>query len=383
MTTATTERPTIQTPAVILAMVLTLAFIMVTGNLAGDKKVALLVIGFGLGVSLYHAAFGFTAAYRRAFQERDLSGIIAQGVMLVLAMMLFAPLLSNGATGSVAPIGVSMVLGAFIFGIGMQLAGACGSGTLFTVGGGSPRMVVALIFFTIGGFWGSLDLAWWRTFPEMGGISLGQELGYGPAVALQTFVIIAICYGLYKSGFTIKRPLWWNGTFSYENLLRGPWPLLLSAILLALFNWATLLVAGHPWSITWAYALWGAKIATSFGWDATTSGFWATGFQANALKNSVFLDTTSVMNFAIIIGAFTAAALAGKMALNFKLPWRSWLAAVIGGLLLGYGSRLAYGCNIGAFFSGIASTSVQGWVWIIVALLGNAVGVRLRPWFQL
>jgi uncharacterized membrane protein YedE/YeeE len=30
-----------------------------------------------------------------------------------------------------------MVFGAFLFGIGMQLAGGCASGTLFTVGGGA------------------------------------------------------------------------------------------------------------------------------------------------------------------------------------------------------------------------------------------------------
>jgi uncharacterized membrane protein YedE/YeeE len=51
--------------------------------------------------------------------------------------------------------------------------------------------------------------------------------------------------------------------------------------------------------------------------------------------------------------------------------------------LLGYGARLAYGCNIGAFFSGIASTSLHGWVWIVAAVLGNIIGVRLRPLLRL
>jgi hypothetical protein len=50
---------------------------------------------------------------------------------------------------------------------------------------------------------------------------------------------------------------------------------------------------------------------------------------------------------------------------------------------MGYGARIAYGCNIGAFFSGVASTSLHGWAWIIAALGGNAMGVRLRPWFGL
>ena len=59
------------------------------------------------------------------------------------------------------------------------------------------------------------------------------------------------------------------------------------------------------------------------------------------------------------------------------------LAAVLGGLLLGYGARLAYGCNIGAYFSGIASSSVHGWLWLVSAFLGSMLGTYLRPWFGL
>jgi uncharacterized protein len=56
---------------------------------------------------------------------------------------------------------------------------------------------------------------------------------------------------------------------------------------------------------------------------------------------------------------------------------------VIGGVLLGYGARLAYGCNIGAYFSGIASSSLHGWLWFAAALAGSVVGTRLRPLFGL
>ena len=59
------------------------------------------------------------------------------------------------------------------------------------------------------------------------------------------------------------------------------------------------------------------------------------------------------------------------------------IAAVIGGLLPGVGARMAYGCNIGAFFSGVASFSLHGWIWILFALPGNWVGVQLRPLFGL
>ncbi len=76
-----------------------------------------------------------------------------------------------------------------------------------------------------------------------------------------------------------------------------------------------------------------------------------------------------------------AASLAGRFAPSLRIPLRSLAAAVLGGLLLGYGARIAYGCNIGAYFSGIASGSLHGWLWLVAAFAGNAVGVRLRPFF--
>jgi hypothetical protein len=52
-------------------------------------------------------------------------------------------------------------------------------------------------------------------------------------------------------------------------------------------------------------------------------------------------------------------------------------------VLLGIGAVLGMGCNISAYLGGIASGSLHGWVWIVPALAGNAVGVRLRPLFGL
>jgi len=361
-------------------------FFLKQGN---AKLVMLLPIGLGLGISLYHAAFGFTAAYRRAIVEKDLSGISAQIIMLVLAMVLFAPVLAAGEIfghrvgGAVAPVGLSMAFGAFIFGLGMQLAGGCGSGTLFTAGGGNARMLVVLVFFCVGGFWGTLDLHLWQQLPDMGRVSLGKTLGWGIAIPLQIGVLVLVYRGLRYMGASNQRPLWPTGGLTFRTLLTGPWPLLLSAVLLAVFNWLTLLIAGHPWSITWAFALWGAKTATTFGWDPMSSGFWTGGFQERALNRSVLADVTSVMNVGIMLGALSAASLAGKVAPNLRMGWRPLIAAILGGLLLGYGARLAYGCNIGAFFSGIASTSLHGWVWIIAALIGNWLGIKLRPVFSL
>ena len=58
-----------------------------------------------------------------------------------------------------------------------------------------------------------------------------------------------------------------------------------------------------------------------------------------------------------------------------------WLVALVAGLLLGYSSRLAFGCNVGAMLSGISTGSVHGWIWVPLAFAGTLVGLRIRRHF--
>jgi hypothetical protein len=350
---------------------------------------ALLMIGGLLGVSLYHGAFGFTAAYRHAIMRRDVSGMTAQLIMIGLASLLFAPALAAGAVfgrpvaGAVAPVSLQVAVGSFLFGLGMQLAGGCGSGTLYTLGGGSTRMGVTLVAFCAGGFLGSLDMGRWAAAPGLGGVSLIDHFGWQGALGLQFGALLLLWLGLrWWARGREQRPLW-DGAFDWRRLIAGPWPLLLSAGLLAVLNWLTLLIAGHPWSITWAFTLWGAKVASALGWDPATSAFWSSGFPAQALAGSVVQDVTSIMDIGILLGALTAAGLAARFAPAARLSWRPLMGAILGGLLMGYGARIAFGCNIGAFFSGAASTSLHGWLWILCAIPGTWLGVRLRPLFGL
>jgi uncharacterized membrane protein YedE/YeeE len=148
-------------------------------------------------------------------------------------------------------------------------------------------------------------------------------------------------------------------------------------------NIATLLRAGRPWGVTSAFALWGSKIVATAGVDVTAWPYWQSPARAAEWQAGILADPTSVMNFGIVLGALAAAGLAGRFAPVWRVPARSLLAAAIGGLMLGYGARIAYGCNIGAYFSGISSSSVHGWLWFAAAFAGNAFGTRLRPFFGL
>jgi hypothetical protein len=155
----------------------------------------------------------------------------------------------------------------------------------------------------------------------------------------------------------------------------------LGAIALAILNFLTLIISGQPWRITWGFALWSAKIATIFGWNPNSSPFWSGKTQLEALSGSVFADITSVMNISIILGALLAAALAGRLVPKTQITPNIIASTLLGGLMMGYGALNAFGCNVNAFFGGIASTSLHGWVWIIFALGGSLIGARLRPIF--
>lgn len=367
------------------------ALVLATVALAGQdwRRAALVPVGALLGMSLYHGAFGFTSAYREAIRHRQVGGVLAQLVMLGLAMLLFAPVLArgeafgHGVTGAVAPAGLQVAIGSFLFGLGMQLGGGCGSGTLYTVGGGSTRMVVTLAAFCAGAFLGSLDMGRWAALPGPGAVSLATELGYGRALALQLAVLAALWLALRRWGRGVRQRPLWGQKLSWRGVLAGPWPLLLSAAMLALLNLATLLIAGHPWTVTWAFTLWGAKAAMALGWDPASSAFWAGGWTGGQLRRSILEDNISIIDLAIIGGALLAAAMAGRFAPLLRVPPKALVAALLGGLLMGYGARLSYGCNIGAFFSGVASFSLHGWLWIACALPGTWLGIRLRPLFGL
>jgi uncharacterized membrane protein YedE/YeeE len=355
------------------------------------RQAALFVVGALLGLALYHAAFGFTSSWRVFIADGRGAGLRAQMIMLAVGVALFFPALSAGTlfgnpvSGLVSPAGTSVIIGAFMFGIGMQLGGGCASGTLYTVGGGSTRMIVTLIAFIAGSVIATAHMPFWSALPHLEPISLVKTLGLAPALLLNwvVFALIAAVTVVVEKRRHGRLVAPQSPPDRASTWLRGPWPLVAGALALVLLNFATLALAGRPWGVTSAFALWGAKAASFIGIDTASWAFWSTKANAAALAAPISKDVTSVMDIGIVLGAMLAAALAGRYAPVWRVPLRSLAAAVVGGLLLGYGARLAYGCNIGAYFSGIVSGSLHGWLWLVAAFLGNVFGTRLRPLFGL
>jgi len=379
MSTATLETPAVAaTPrhdwpfliAAVLATAVLVALVVLDGQPA---SAALILLGFVLGVAFLKTEFSFTAAWRHFLVRGEAGGLLAALLLIAVAATVIVPVsaLVPGFGGAIAPIGPSLVIGAFVFGIGMQLANGCGSGTLYTAGGGSGRMLIALALFIVGSVIGSLHLP---AFLALGGVDPILASNYfgpwgGLAATLASIALVALAIALVarRRGASFRpRPA-----------------LIVGAVLIGMISIGVFLAGHHPWSVTFGFTVWGAKIAALFGFDFSHAEFWQWAGPKRALGESILSDTSSLTDLGMIFGAMAAAAAAKPFARGAWPPSRSLLAAAIGGLLMGWGARIGFGCNIGAFVGGVASGSLHGWVWFAAALGGCAIGIRLRPAFGL
>ena len=385
--------PVQQTPLLVGAGLST-ALVIAVAVSEGSAKAAVAGVGIALGVALFHSRFGFTSAWRQLVAVGQGRGLQAHMLMLAIALVGFSVIIENGkgffgvtTGGYVAPITLGLLVGAFLFGIGMQLGGSCASGTLFATGSGQLGVLITLVGFVAGSGLGVAGFDFWngdgpgaRKIADS--FSFTARYGtFGGTVAV--LAIIGAVAFVAEAVIRRRQPPQIESVpaaAGYARILRGSWPLWVGAIALALLNIGVLLVTGRPWGVTSAFRLWASKILDGVGVDVGSWSFWA---DRPGLRESLFADNTSVANFGIIVGALSASAAAGQFALVRRVPSRQIVAGLAGGLLMGYGATFAAGCNIGAYFSGVASGSAHGWVWAIFALIGTWVGLQVRPLFGL
>ena len=357
-----------QSPRRALLVVAVLAAWMLTTWFAGLRQGFLFLIGVGLGGTLASVAFGFTTGWRVWIRQRDPTGLLAQFLAISLAMVVSIPLIAahpNELTGAVGPLSTSVIIGAFVFGAAMQVTDGCGSGTLYKAGLGNVISIAVLPGFIAGSFLGAAHLEWWLQLGSLGPLTVQQFVGTTPAVLLQLAVFGALAVLAWRSRRQLN--VRWRG--------RG---IFIAAVVLALFAIANLVVAGQPWGIVYGLGLWGAKIASALGWDLSTNAYWGRAPQLAQIAAPLIDDVTSITNLGLLLGSFVVASWRGNAFPPASPTGKQWFASIATGLVLGYSSRLAFGCNIGAYFSGIASGSLHGWAWFACAFAGSIVGVRLR-----
>ena len=333
--------------------------------IAGLRYGLMIAIGLGFGAILEGLRFGFAGPWRAMILRRDPAGIWAQLLAIGIVALFALPLIdshSGEVNAATAPIGYAMVLGAFVFGAAMQIVLGCGSGTLVNAGSGNIVSLIALPFFAFGSFAGAFNLSWWT---GLGALPPQNLSGWeGTLATLLTLSCVAAF-------------LWWKAE---PQLRRLPKKLILAAFSLAILALFNLIVSGQPWGVVYGLGLWVAKGAYYSGIDLSGSFFWTATGSVERIQASVLTDYTSLTNIGLIAGAFLVAFWRNGLSQPApKLAMSGWVYAAAAGFLMGYAARLAFGCNVGAFFSGISTGSLHGWVWFAVAFMGSYLGIYLRP----
>ena len=333
------------------------------------RQALLFLIGIGMGAALAGARFGFTTGWRQLIESKDPRGVTGQIVLLALAAILAIPMLARfpELTAALGPPSISLLIGAFVFGLTMQIADGCGSGTLYKAGLGISFNMTILPLFAVGSFLGSVHLGDWLSLGQTEPIGLVNALGAQKALAVTLF-------GLLVALILVR---WWVG--KDRTWLDKKW--LWGAVALAVLATLNLLIAGQPWGVVYGFGLWAAKIAHAANWfDPTGNLFWSQEGNAGILAQTVLLDVTSITNIGILAGALWISATASSG--QKPLTTRQWIIGLGAGFLMGYSSRLAFGCNIGAMLSGVSTGSLHGWLWIPLAFAGTLIGVRIRRYYQ-
>ncbi len=161
------------------------------------------ITGIGFGFVLQRARFCFTASMRDPYLTGGTS--LSRAVLIAFAVTTvgftaikygyFVNGLPIPGMSYVVPISFATIFGAFIFGIGMVIAGGCASGTLMRNGEGFTMNMLSLVFFIVGSLWGAHDFEFWKyNFIAKGPkVFLPDVFGWMGAVVVQ-LLVIALLY---------------------------------------------------------------------------------------------------------------------------------------------------------------------------------------------
>ena len=168
-----------------------------------SAKLALFwIIGGCFGFILQKSRFCFTASMRDPYLTGSTS--VTRAVLIAFAVTTIGfTAIKYGAyikglpipgQSYIVPISLATVVGAFLFGIGMVIAGGCASGTLMRVGEGFGMQMLSLLFFVIGSLWGAHDYGWWKLNFMLKGpkVFLPDIFGWAGALILQLLVIAVL-----------------------------------------------------------------------------------------------------------------------------------------------------------------------------------------------
>ena len=314
-----------------------------------------LILGIIFGFVLQRGRFCMNSAFRDIIIGKDYTLFKSLGAALLVSMVGFATLAgANIITLNSKPlVWGGNIIGGFIFGIGMVIAGGCASGITYRVGEGMGGAMSAALGLTLA----ALATATGFLKPVKEWLQTAKTPAEGPNETL------ASIFGLDYEWFAIVLAVviglaWWY--FARKNATAGGYKANEGA---SLFD--------RIFKLGWGWIPTGVVIAlvgmAAFPLSAEAGRNYPLGITSGWLKigqmtqPGVPFDNSLKWDMWLIVGIIVGAAIAAFIAKEFKLrmpPARMLAQTFIGGALMGFGAVCSTGCNIGHILSGVPQLSI-------------------------
>lgn len=404
----------------LIALVLVLGFAGVFSSTVFAKT----LIGLGLGYALTRGDFGFAGLSNRTCRKGSTKLIRALMLMFVVSAFIVGAFLIGGKIDAsnlwINPISWGLIIGGILFGIGMAFSSCCATGVLQDFPIGFSRAFITIIFFGIGVFLGfplmSKDFVATPIFEnlhtasDVNGVWIVDwfyngdiaNIANGVVGALLVTILLAALVGALAKWYEkkiaknfpapkeevvaeVKEESVWNRFFVKK------WSMTQTAIVIAILFGALYAVSSAGWGASTVYGNWfGTILHRWFGVSLESlQNFtnWEMDKVVKSFDTSLFKSAGYMQNIGIIVGAFIGLLLSGNFTKAFKAGLKikplEILLFVAGGLLLGFGTRLSLGCNVGALYTPIANFSLAGWFYFFFLFFGGWIGNKIRKAFYI
>lgn len=342
----------------------------------GTNGLLITLTAVAIGHVFLRSQFGFSYTWRVTITHRQTQGIRAQMLWVALTVIPFYWLTSGAdgqAVANIRPLSMAVAVGALIFGIGMQLGGACTSGSIVGGGQGNSVPLFGIVGFIGGALWAAAQIEFWRALPALPGFSFYESWGMA-GVGVMLLLPLAVIFICAKVPATQPLPPPPKDRMSLTT----------AACLLAVLTVVLLAVSGQPWGILNSMTLVGGKwLLLSGNEEITFWDFWSRfGDGGDVLDKNLLSHVQVLSTIGMALGVLLTAIALGQFRFSLASP-KKVVLALAGGVAMGYGAQISFGCNIGSFISALSSGSLHGWLWFVFAFVGTGFGVLLRKILKL
>ncbi len=162
-----------------------------------------------------------------------------------------------------------------------------------------------------------------------------------------------------------------------HRFFKKPWPYWIGGIILGLLNILLLFTTGLAWRITTSFLYLGIGFLDKLGVNTQDWYYFKSYGTKLNVGDTYFINSITIMILAMILGSLISVLFTSEFRIKKIKNKKQLIFALSGGIIMGYGTRLSFGCNIGAYFSAIPSLSLHGWVFGVFMFVGALIGSKI------